>query len=119
MKTVSYPGVIFGFNFILYVNFNENLTEFNSYQYIISNGLGALIRIDKSSYLTNYQIDGIKISSGYSTDISLIRSFKSTLPKPYSNCLIDNQTATLRSFRDNYDDYFCWNTLKKWFVIII
>jgi hypothetical protein len=52
-----------------------------------------LIRIDNGSYLTSYlPKDGIKISPGSYTSISLSRSFKTNLPRPYSNCLIDNQT---------------------------
>jgi acid-sensing ion channel 2 len=74
---------------MLYVNFYENLTTFNSF---IGDGFGALVRIDNSSYLTDHDYGGIRIMPGYFTSISLSRSFKSSLPKPYSNCLIDNQT---------------------------
>ena len=72
----------------MYVNFNQNLTTFNAY----TGGIGALIRIDNSSYLTNFQFDGISVSPGFQTRVSMTRSFKSILPQPYSNCLIDNQT---------------------------
>jgi hypothetical protein len=33
----------------------------------------------------------LKIAPGLYTSVSLSRSFKSSLPQPYSNCLIDNQ----------------------------
>jgi hypothetical protein len=78
-----------------YTNFYENLTLFNSYSVSFGGfgSSGALIRIDNSSYLTSYlPEDGIKISPGAYTSISLSRSFKNNLPRPYSNCLINNQT---------------------------
>ena len=56
-------------------------------------GLGAVIRIENGSYLTgNKGSDGIKISPGFKTSVSVSRSFKSNLPRPYRNCLIDNET---------------------------
>ncbi len=73
----------------LYVNFYQNLTKINS----LIGGLGALIRIDNSSYLTYYiSNDGIKLEPGKVVSVSVSRSFKSILPRPYSNCLIDNKT---------------------------
>jgi hypothetical protein len=89
LSSNSFPGVIFGLQTGFYVNFYENLTTFNSFT---GGGLGVLVRIDNSSYLTDNGYDGIAIAPGYYTSISISRSFKSTLPKPYSNCLVDNQT---------------------------
>jgi acid-sensing ion channel 2 len=89
LSSNSFPGIDYGFRTIFYVNFYENLATFNSY---LDKGLGALVRIDNSSYLTNYRFGGLRIMPGYYTSISISRSFKSTLPKPYSNCLVDNQT---------------------------
>jgi hypothetical protein len=85
----SFPGELYGLRMDFYVHFYEKLYQINSY----SGGLGALIRIDNSSYLkSNYPRDGIKIEPGHVTSISLSRSFKTSLPRPYSNCLIDNKT---------------------------
>ena len=39
-------------------------------------------------------MDGIRIAPGYGTIMSVHRSFKYSLPKPYSNCLIENQART-------------------------
>jgi acid-sensing ion channel 2 len=89
LSSNSFPGVIYGLRTMFYVNFCENLTSFNSF---MGGGFGALVRIDNSSYLTDYGYDGIAVAPGYYTSISISRSFKSSLPKPYSNCLIDNQT---------------------------
>jgi hypothetical protein len=90
LNFVSFSGEFYGLNIFFYVNFYKNLTTLNSYN---GGGLGALVRIDNSSYLTSYiGSDGIKIEPGHKTSVSVSRSFKSSLPKPYSNCLIDNQT---------------------------
>jgi hypothetical protein len=89
LSSNSFPGLKYGLRTTFYVNFCENLTTFNSF---VADGVGALVRIDNSSYLTDHDYGGIRIMPGYYTSISISRSFKSTLPKPYSNCLIDNQT---------------------------
>jgi acid-sensing ion channel 2 len=88
LSSNSFPGLKYGFKMIFYAYFYENLTTFNSFT---ASGLGALVRIENSSYLTD-GYGGIRIMSGYHTSMSISRSFKSSLPKPYSNCLIDNQT---------------------------
>ena len=55
----SFPGEFYGLSLIFYVNFFKNLTTFNSYN---GGGLGGVVRIDNSSYLTSYiGLDGIKI----------------------------------------------------------
>ncbi len=87
-RSNSVPGVAYGLRMSFYVNFNQKLTTINSN----GGGLGALLRIDNSSYLTSYQTDGYGLEPGYWTSISVHRSFKFSLPKPFSNCLIDNQT---------------------------
>jgi hypothetical protein len=85
----SFSGESNGLKMVLYVNFHQNLSTINSFN---SGGLGALLRIDNSSYLTSYlPEDGIKIQPGYKTSVALSRSFKTNLPRPYSDCLIDNQ----------------------------
>jgi acid-sensing ion channel 2 len=89
LNSNSFPGVVFGLITTFYVNFYENLTTFNSFT---GGGLGVLVRINNNSYLTDNGKDGIPVASGYNTRVSISRSFKSSLPKPYSNCLIDNQT---------------------------
>ena len=82
-------GITCGLRMDFYVNFYENLTEIHSY----NNGLGAMIRIDNSSYMTMYNPDeGIRIEPGHATSVSVSRSFKTSLSRPYSNCLIDNET---------------------------
>jgi len=92
-KVNSFPGEFYGLRVVLYVNFYETLKEINSYAFFGGGGLGALLRIDNCSYLTSYlPEDGIRIESGHKTSVSLSRSFKTNLPRPYSDCLIDNKT---------------------------
>ena len=94
LKQSSISGSIFGLQLKLYVNYNENLTLINSFH----GGTGVLLRIDNSSYLTDHSIDGIRISAGTQNDIVIDRTFKFTLPKPYSNCEIDyNSPKTSKS----------------------
>ena len=86
--TGEYHGLKMGF----YLNFYRNLTIINSSP-MYGGGLGVLIRIDNSSYLTHYiSFDGIKLEPGKIVSLAVSRSFKSILPRPYSNCLIDNET---------------------------
>ena len=54
--------------------------------------MGALVRIGNGSYFTDNSNNNIFLSPGFNTYVSLEREFKFMLPKPYSNCLIDNQT---------------------------
>jgi len=91
----TFRGELYGLQMNFYVNFYENLTSFNSYSAPLTGlkAFGALIRIENSSDMTSFlPLDGIKINPGHVTSISVSRSFKTSLPKPYSNCLIDNQT---------------------------
>jgi hypothetical protein len=85
----SLPGLTYGFQMSVYVNFYKNLTLINSY----AGSVGALVRTENSSqFVSSMRGDDIKLEPGQSTSISLGRSFKSNLPRPYSNCLIDNET---------------------------
>jgi hypothetical protein len=61
LVTNNVPGETLGLEFGLYVNFYQNLTLINSY----NGGLGAVIRIENSSYLTYYKnSEGIRIEPG-------------------------------------------------------
>ena len=90
-KTNSVPGEFYGLRLNFYVNFHQNLTSLSSYN--DGGGRGLLLRLENASYLTSYvPMDGIKVESGRMTSIGVSRSLKSSLPRPYSNCLIDNRT---------------------------
>jgi hypothetical protein len=75
-------GSGFGLQMELYVNFYEELMFFNS----LSNDYGLLIRIDNISHVIDYSLNGIYVSPGSHTYMSLSRDYRETLPKPYSNC---------------------------------
>ena len=88
LKQSSVAGFLFGLQLDLYVNYNDDLNYFRHR----SIGKGILLRIDNASYLKDHNIDGIKLSPGYQADISIERSFKFTMAKPYSDCEIENHS---------------------------
>ena len=85
LKESTISSSIHGLQLEFYVGFHQNLTIFNS-----QNGIGAIIKIENSSYLMPFA-DEINVPSGFKTSISIERSFKSNLPIPYSNCDLDNE----------------------------
>jgi hypothetical protein len=93
IKQSTIPGWINGLMLELYVNFNENLNEFNS----VYGGYGAIVRLDNSSYSIDHGLDGIQVEAGTNSFIVVDRSFKFMLPKPYSNCEIDSSTPKVRN----------------------
>ena len=93
IKDLSVPGMDYGLKMELYVNYHEQLRIFNALTGEYGNGIGAKIRIENSSYSTD-TLDGIDVSSGVKTSISIQRMFKRNLPRPYSNCEISNNSPT-------------------------
>jgi hypothetical protein len=90
LKKSYFLGRLGGLKMSFYANFHQNLTVFNSFY----NGIGALIRVENSTYsIDNY--GGVKVSAGFQTDISIERSFKTIMPKPYSGCENENLDSTL------------------------
>ena len=85
---ISKPGWESGLKLEFYVNFNEKLNIINS----VYGGVGALVRIENTSYLNAHGWEGIKVPGGFQSDISINRKFKFIMPKPYSNCEIDGDT---------------------------
>jgi len=86
---ISIPGWDNGLKLEFYVNFNEKLNRINS----VYGGVGALIRIENSSYFVDHGWEGIRLPGGYQSDIAIERKFKFIMPKPYSNCEIDGDTS--------------------------
>ena len=86
-KKYSYiSDISYGLRLELYSGFHENLSLINSNYY---QGLGYIVRIENGTYLEN-NLDGIKVSSGFQTDINLNRGFDFYLEKPYSDCVLPN-----------------------------
>ena len=85
-KKESYVSDIdYGLRLEIYSGFHENLTYLNS----IYSGLGLIVRIENGTYLEN-NLDGVKVSSGFQTDINIQRKFESFLQRPYSDCVLAN-----------------------------
>jgi hypothetical protein len=83
LKESSVSGWLFGLQLEMYVNFNQNLSTFND-------ASGLMVRIGNSSYVTDQNLDGIRIASGFRTDVAINREFNQMMPRPYSNCLADS-----------------------------
>ena len=98
LKKSTMTGPTFGLRLKVYVNIYEKLLD---YEY--TKGLGLLIRIGNSSYLTYYFDSGIFISPGFNTYLSVDREFKSILPKPYSSCEVDSNSPTFIQDMDLYN----------------
>ena len=79
-------GSTFGLKLDLYINYHENLTLFNSYD----GGLGALIRVENNSYLTDFTLDGIRLTPGLETFVSIRPTVNYYLAKPYGDCDFDS-----------------------------
>ena len=82
LKKTNFAGSTFGLSVEFYVNFYEELMLFNS----INSDYGLIVRIDNISHVIDYSLGGISVSAGTHTYLALNREFKSSLPKPYSNC---------------------------------
>ena len=92
LKESAFVGSLFGLQLTLYANVYEGFLEEISRQGFdeIRGGLGIIIRIENSSWLNDFEQDGIFLQTGLQTDIVINREFKQVLPKPYSLCEIDN-----------------------------
>ena len=82
LKESYQSGNTFGLTISFYTNFYEKLMFYNS----IYNGHGLVVRIENVSHVIDYSNDGIFIPSGSHTYLALNREFKTSLPKPYSEC---------------------------------
>ena len=82
LKNTVRAGELYGLTLIIYANFYEYLEEYNEL-------VGSYIKVGNSSYIDVN--DGINISPGYETTVVIDRSFEFILPKPYSNCDIQNE----------------------------
>jgi hypothetical protein len=102
-KPVLASGPANGLKMRVYLNFHENLTEFNA----IMGGVGGLIRIEKSSVKKiDHDDDGLYIETGKWHNIKMRRRFKTSLPRPYSNCEIDDD-------RSKYSQYDIYQTIQE------
>ena len=100
LKSAYLSGSDFGLRLTFYAGHHENLSIINS---LFANGIK--IRIENSSYLSENS-NGIRISNGYETDVSIERFTSLNLPKPYSSCDIENQSP-----KYEYDSSYLYNLI--------
>ena len=88
LKRSTMTGTYYGLSLAIYTGFFEKLEKFNSY----IGGRGLTIRIGNSSYMIDYDVNGILVPAGFQTNLIVDRSFKFLLPSPYSDCEIANDS---------------------------
>ena len=111
LKQSSIPGLNFGLQLELYVNYYEQLALFNS----ATGGLGLLVRVDNESHIIDHIMGGIQVSASQATFVSLGREFKTSLAQPYSDCALDPENPVfssdlydlIRSSKYDYTQSFC------------
>jgi hypothetical protein len=84
LRRTFIAGHDLGLQLTFYVNIYEKLLNNTDNTF----GLGGVVRIGNSSYLTDYLDGGLFVPPGSSTYITVDREFKTILAKPYSNCEI-------------------------------
>ena len=94
------PGFEFGLQLTVYVNIYERLLNLTTKSPAI---LGAVFRIENSSYLSYSAPNDILISPGFQTNIVVKREFNSILPKPYSGCEYEPYSPKYRQGMDLYN----------------
>ena len=116
LKTSQFAGSGYRLELEIYVNFHENLTRLNAYGI----GRGGIVRIENNSYLSD-DSNEIYVSPGEYTFIKVDRFFKYSLPKPYSECDIDNEGTVEKQYLNSklynlinasgyvYRQQFCFN----------
>jgi hypothetical protein len=103
LKESSLPGTYFGLQLAIYVGYSDRLNLFNSgwnsFIYL-SNVYGLNVIIENNTFLTNTKMSPIALNGGTINYISMQRRLTTNLPKPYSDCDIDNTKSN--SFNSPY-----------------
>ena len=89
LKQSQYAGDDYGLTVEMRVDFDERLNEFSAYT---RNQRGVIVRIGNNSFRSYERSGNIALSAGMRTYISVERSFKINMARPYSNCDLDNET---------------------------
>jgi hypothetical protein len=97
LKKQYVSGYSYGLQLDFYVNYNQNLSFFNS----LLGGKGAMVRVDNLTHVIDHNVEGIYVSPGACTNLALRREIKATLPQPYSNCKIDQGKDSLYDSADS------------------
>ena len=92
-KKTSLPGAILGLQLLVYVGFNEKLNAFNT-GYLSSIGFvslnGMYVFVENNTLMKYADINAIGVDGGTNSYMQIHRKFTTKLPKPYSECEIDN-----------------------------
>ena len=88
------PGAIFGLQLNVYVGYYDKLNVFNT-GFFTPYGMnapfyGLNVLIENNTYLSDDKANVIALNGGTVNYMSMQRRFTSKLPKPYSDCEIDN-----------------------------
>jgi len=92
-KNSSLSDNQFGLILSIYVGYNDKLNLFNAgwnNLFSFTNSYGLNVMIENNTYLSAGNTNSIALNGGTLNFISMKREFSSKLPKPYSNCDIDN-----------------------------
>ena len=83
-----------------------------------------MIRVDNVSHIIDYGQDGIYVSAGTKAYLALSRQFKSSLPKPYSDCddlsinhFNSNLYNLIKQSKYDYTQQFCLSQCLQELVI--
>ena len=118
MKRSLMPSSAYGLQISFYVGFHKKLSLFNSIW-----GKGGYLRIKNATIVEDDSIDGIYLTPGFYPSIVLERKFIFHLPKPYSECDLDNANEArvnadsslyelIRRSPFSYSQQFCFNQCK-------
>jgi hypothetical protein len=103
------PGALSGLQLVAYVGYNEKLIPFNPgyFSWVpFSNSYGLNVLIENNTYLSYEKTNVIILNGGTMNFMPIHRRFASKLPKPYSNCDIDNSNP------DTFDSPY-YNLIKN------
>jgi hypothetical protein len=94
-KESTLTGTVFGLQLNVYVGYNEKLIPFNNgyFSWVpFSNAYGLYMLIENNTYLGNNKQNVIALNGGSVNFMPIQKRFSSRLPKPYSDCEIDNKS---------------------------
>jgi hypothetical protein len=111
LRHTNIVGPLYGLKLELYMNGYEKLRGFNS----IAGGIGGVIRVDNITHVVDHLNDRILIPTGFVTNLAVGREFHYSLPKPYSECVLDYEGSSsylynlIKNSKYEYNQGFCLN----------
>ena len=93
LKKSIIPGAAFGLSLMVYVGYNEDINFLNNGWLNLAyfnNIYGLNVIIENNTFLTNNKLNWIGLDGGTINYMPIQRKFSSKIPKPYSQCDIEN-----------------------------